>query len=178
MQYSDYINFINKTIPISEQTEFAGQYTLSIPHAIVEGGNNSNINGSASTPFYTCNGGGGGAKDSSNISIGGIGCIFGQYAGGRRSNAAGYGYGSDKSNKYRCALVIIANGNITINGTITQNGGDGIDNGELNAYGGYGGGAYYEHIGFYGDIFYGVGGGGGAPVFYLLHRLIYKQWND
>ena len=112
-------------------------YTVSIPHAIAAG---SSINGTAGSASNTCNGGGGGSYNH----IGGTGCIFGQYAGG---DSKGYGYGSSASNKYRCGLVIIAFGNLTLNSTITQNGGDG------NRYvGGYGGGAL-------------KGGGGGAPVF-------------
>ena len=132
MNYTDYLNFINNTSNL--------KYTLSIPHAIAAGGSNG-ANGTSGTASNTCNGGGGGFKGSSKSYTGGTGCIFGQYAGNGGGN--GYGYGSSTSNKYRCALVIIVNGNLIINGTITQIGGDGI--------GGYGGG--------------GAGGGGGAPVF-------------
>ena len=112
-------------------------YTVSIPAATAAG---SSTNGAAGTASNTCNGGGGGSYNH----IGGTGCIFGQYAG---SNTNGYGYGSSASNKYRCGLVIIAFGNLTLNSTITQNGGDGNSRS-----GGYGGGAL-------------KGGGGGAPVF-------------
>ena len=132
MNYTDYLNFINNISNL--------KYTLSIPHAIAAGGS-SGANGTSGTASNTCNGGGGGFKGSSKSYTGGTGCIFGQYAGNGGGN--GYGYGSSTSNKYRCALVIIVNGNLIINGTITQIGGDGI--------GGYGGGA--------------AGGGGGAPDF-------------
>ena len=157
MQYSDYINFIDKTISTSTQTEYVGQYTLSIPNAIAGGGydmGNNNINGEAGTAENTCNGGGGATY--SNYFTGGTGCIFGQYEG-RKSNdgsGSGNGYKGYRSNKYRCALVIITNGNLTINGTIIQNGGDGSTSG-----GGYGGGAYYNVSSTY------AAGGGGAPVF-------------
>ena len=149
MQYSDYLNFVNKTIPTSTQTEFVGQYTLSIPAATAAGGVNSNESGTAGTATNTCNGGGGagGGND------GGTGCIFGQYEGGTYHSSNGHGYGNGSSNKYRCALIFVVNGNLTINRnvTITQNGGDGSS-----SSGGYGGGSYNA---------YGVGGGGGAPVF-------------
>ena len=132
MNYDDYLIFLREK-----------HYTLSIPHAIAAGGY-SGQNGTAGTAENTCNGGGGG--ESNNNFSGGTGCIFGQYAGGNRN---GYGYGSSATNKYRCGLVFIVNGNLTINesGTITQNGGDGSSRS-----GGYGGGAW-------------KGGGGGAPVF-------------
>ena len=119
-------------------------YTLSIPAATAAGGKGNN-NGTAGTSSNTCNGGGGGGG-SSNPLEGGTGCIFGQYAGG---SGNGYGYGSGASNKYRCGLVIIAFGNLTINSTITQIGGNYDSNAVV---GGYGGGARYA-------------GGGGAPVF-------------
>ena len=169
MQYSDYINFVNKTIPTSTQTEHVGQYTLSIPFAVVTGGKNNNssyVNGGAGTASNTCTGGGGGVVSSVSTAYsgkGGTGCIFGQYSGagssditgGNGNSNNGYGYGGYGSYKYRCALVIIANGNVTINGSITQVGNDGSS-----SSGGYGGGAY-----FYGLSTYGAGGGGGAPVF-------------
>ena len=136
MNYRDYLNFISNT---NKST-----YLLSIPHAIAAGGVGNNA-GKAGTAENTCNGGGGGL-DSGSIS-GGTGCIFGQYAGGVSSHRNGYGYGDSYSTKYRCGLVIIALGNLTINSTITQNGGDGSS-----TSGGYGGGAYRA-------------GGGGAPVF-------------
>ena len=121
-------------------------YTLSIPHAIAEGGTGGN-NGTAGTASNTCNGGGGGGTYMGYYQKGGTGCIFGQYEGGSgRQN--GYGYGSSASNKYRCGLVIIAFGNLTINGSITQVGGNGDDS----VTGGYGGGVSKS-------------GGGGAPVF-------------
>ena len=151
-------------------------YTVSIPHAIAAGGVGNN-NGTAGTADNTCNGGGGGGcfqhpygtQPSSTIYYtGGTGCIFGQYAGGSgRQN--GYGYGSSASNKYRCGLIIFVVGNLIINNTITQNGGDGSSSGGSNirytCYGGYGGGAgggqnssNYSSQGK-------SGGGGGAPVF-------------
>ena len=138
MNQEDYLNFIGKV------------YTLSIPHAIAAGGTKDQ-NGTAGTSSNTCNGGGGGGYDNlANRSYkGGTGCIFGQYAGGDE-NSNGYGYGSSASNKYRCALIIVVNGNLIINEscTITQNGGG------VNGFtGGYGGGAGRG------------GGGGGAPVF-------------
>ena len=157
MQYSDYLNFVNKTIPIITQTEYVGQYTLSIPDVYTYG---TNLNGDASTETKTCNGGGGGVQYGDNINgraySGGNGCIFGQYSGGSNSHPYGYGYGSGTNvNKYRCALVIVVNGNLTINSTITQIGGDGNS-----SSGGYGGGAFYLS-----SDYYGAGGGGGAPVF-------------
>ena len=136
IDYNDYLNFISNT----------KTYSLSIPHATAAGGNGG-YNGTSGTATNTCNGGGGGYSGM-KLYTGGTGCIFGQYAGGDYS--IGYGYGSGESNKYRCGLVIVVNGNLTINesGTITQNGGD-----RAGAYaGGYGGGSY-------------GGGGGGAPVF-------------
>ena len=136
MDYEDYLNFVGKV------------YTLSIPHAIAAGGYGRQ-NGTSGTASNTCNGGGGGYNsglDTTNYR-GGTGCIFGQYAGGNRNNRNGYGYGSSASNKYRCGLVFVVNGNLTINEncTITQIGGDEYDDS-------YGGGAVYS-------------GGGGAPVF-------------
>ena len=121
-------------------------YTLSIPHAIAAGGIGyyTAKNGTAGTADNTCNGGGGG----NSSYTGGTGCIFGQYAGGNDDYRNGYGYGSSASSKYRCGLIIIAIGNLTINSTITHIGG----NSSGNYVGGYGGGAYYA-------------GGGGAPVF-------------
>ena len=156
MQYSDYVNFVNKTIPIITQTEYVDQYTLSIPAATAAGGNSYNQNGTAGTATNTCNGGGGGGGGYTEYT-GGTGCIFGQYAGGYVDNN-GYGYGSSTSNKYRCALVIIANGNLTINEscTITQIGG----NSGNTRNGGYGGGAGGSRSGIA-----AAGGGGGAPVF-------------
>ena len=136
MDYNDYLDFVGK------------HYILSIPHAIAAGG--TGRNGTAGTAENTCNGGGGGGGKPDRT--GGTGCIFGQYSGGDNSSSSnyhynGYGYGDVASNKYRCGLIIIAFGNLTINGTITQNGGN--SNGSS---GGYGGGSIY-------------GGGGGAPVF-------------
>ena len=139
MDYNDYLNFVGKI------------YTLSIPHAIASGGNGDQ-NGTAGTATNTCNGGGGGSDTGSTIGIGGTGCIFGQYAGGNRDHRNGYGYGSGASAKYRCALIFVVNGNLTINEscTITQIGDNGA--GGISANGGYGGGAT-------------LAGGGGAPVF-------------
>ena len=140
MDYNDYLNFIN-VVDQSIKT-----YSLSIPAATAAGGSSGN-NGTAGTATNTCNGGGGG----SGSIKGGTGCIFGQYAGGTSySDYSGYGYGTSASNKYGCALIIIVNGNLTLNSTITQRGGNG--NSSSNS-GGYGGGARYG------------GGGGGAPVF-------------
>ena len=143
MNQEDYLNFINNTMlytPIFTTI----QYSLSIPHAIAAGGRGYTRNGTAGTATNTCNGGGGGSQRYAPIYTGGTGCIFGQYAGGSDN---GYGYGSGATNKYRCGLIFVVNGNLTIDGTITQNGGN------SNGYsGGYGGGAKY-------------GGGGGAPVF-------------
>ena len=139
MDYNDYLNFVGK------------EYTLSIPHAIAAGGNGSN--GTSGTETNTCNGGGGSGYNANQggYYTGGTGCIFGQYAGG---SGNGYGYGSGATNKYRCGLVIIVNGNLTINesGTITQAGGKYGTSGAGSYGGGYGGGARYS-------------GGGGAPVF-------------
>ena len=137
MDYNDYLNFIGKG------------YILSIPHAIAAGGD-GNKNGTAGTATNTCNGGGGGYRSTAHYT-GGTGCIFGQYAGGYYSD--GYGYGSGASNKYRCGLIIVVNGNLTLKSTITQIGGNNSSGGP----GGYGGGCY-------GGGCYG-GGGGGAPVF-------------
>ena len=149
MQYADYTNFIDKTIPITTQTNFVGQYTLSIPHAIASGGWEDA--GTAGTASNTCNGGGGGTfgGGSNYDNFGGKGCIFGQYGIGLCTN--GKGYGSSAGSKYRCGLVFVINGNLTITGTITQNGGDGND--EQN---GYGGGVVCGSA---------KSGGGGAPVF-------------
>ena len=145
-------------------------YTVSIPAATAAGGSEGN-NGTAGSASNTCNGGGGyGIYYGGNYDYytGGTGCIFGQYAGGSgRQN--GYGYGSSASNKYRCGLIIFVVGNLIINSTITQNGGDGSSSGGSNirytCYGGYGGGAgggqnssNYSSQGK-------SGGGGGAPVF-------------
>ena len=140
MNYNDYLTFLWKL------------YHLSIPHAIAAGGTSyPNTAGTSGTAENTCNGGGGGVDDYK----GGTGCIFGQYIGGSgRENADGYGYGSSASNKYRCGLIFVVNGNLTINesSTIIQNGGDGKMIGSNDGYGGYGGGAW-------------PCGGGGAPVF-------------
>ena len=145
-------------------------YTVSIPAATAAGGSEGN-NGTAGSASNTCNGGGGyGIYYGGNYDYytGGTGCIFGQYAGGSgRQN--GYGYGSNASNKYRCGLIIFVVGNLIINNTITQNGGDGSSSGGSNirytCYSGYGGGAgggqnssNYSSRGK-------SGGGGGAPVF-------------
>ena len=119
-------------------------YTVSIPHAIAAGGSYGNVTGTSGTATNTCNGGGGHGTNGDNYA-GGTGCIFGQYSGGYE--AKGYGYGSSASNKYRCGIVIITFGNLVIESTITQTGG----NGSVSS-GGYGGGAYRA-------------GGGGAPVF-------------
>ena len=146
MNYTDYLNFINNT---SSDLK----YTLSIPAATAAGGIGGGANGTAGTASNTCNGGGGGCKTyAGNSYNGGTGCIFGQYAGSTNSNdnnGNGYGYGSGASNKYRCGLIFVVNGNLTItnNGKIIQYGGDGDYD-----YGGYGGGAMRA-------------GGGGAPVF-------------
>ena len=98
-------------------------YTLSIPHAIAAGGvgNTTSTPGTAGTATNTCNGGGGGGRHSPNNYSGGTGCIFGQYTSGenRIGGGDGYGYGSGANNKYRCGLVIIANGNLTINESCT-----------------------------------------------------------
>ena len=145
-------------------------YTLSIPHATAAGGTGEQ-KGTAGTASNTCNGGGGGGvyyRPSYSPSItnytGGTGCIFGQYAGGYgRQN--GYGYGSSASNKYRCGLIIFVVGNLIINSTITQTGGDG-SYGSDNFSGGYGGGAGGGDTGSSTLGKTGCsGGGGGAPVF-------------
>ena len=131
-------------------------YTLSIPAATAAGGNDTNGDGTAGSASNTCNGGGGGGNLSGITGItGGTGCIFGQYKGGANygdnPHRNGYGYGDNTYiDKYRCALVIIAFGNLTIKSTITQNGGNG--SGYNGGTGGYGGGAIFS-------------GGGGAPVF-------------
>ena len=142
MNHQDYLNFINDTMPYTPISTI--KYSLSIPHAIAAGGIGLQ-NGTAGTATNTCNGGGGGGRYNNNNYTGGTGCIFGQYSGGDYSN--GYGYGSGANNKWRCALIFVVNGNLTINGTITQIGGDSSSN-----MGGEGGGAVR-------------GGGGGAPVF-------------
>ena len=131
-----YLDFYNR------KTDITTDVIVNIPHAIAEGGFGSS--GTAGTAENTCNGGGGAGYGGYR---GGTGCIFGQYAG---STSNGSGYGSSATNKYRCALVIIALGNLTINNscTITQIGG----NSNNSSAGGYGGGALYS-------------GGGGAPVF-------------
>ena len=149
MNQEDYLNFINDTMPYINPIFATIQYSLSIPHAIAAGGYRSN--GTAGTATNTCNGGGGGYYFDDEDNRGGTGCIFGQYAGGFHNN--GYGYGSSASNKYRCALIFVVNGNLTLNSTISQYGGDGGDR----DLGGYGGGA--GHNGG------GSSGGGGAPVF-------------
>ena len=123
-------------------------YTLSIPHAIAAGGTNGN-NGKAGTASNTCNGGGGGGEYDGNIYTGGTGCIFGQYEGCNSFHYDGYGYGNVYNDKYRCGLIIFVVGNLIINNTITQNGGNSSSGTGRN---GYGGGARF-------------GGGGGAPVF-------------
>ena len=159
MNQQDYLNFINNTIP--DTLISTTQYSLSIPHAIAAGGSSGN-NGTAGTATNTCNGGGGGVAYRGTVgNRGGTGCIFGQYEGGKSGHNNGYGYGDVASNKYRCGLVIIVNGNLAITGTITQNGGKGSSS--SGSYGGYGGGAYYfENSNPYP---YGGYGGGGAPVF-------------
>ena len=144
MNYNDYLTFLGK------------RYILSIPHAIAAGGVGEDSAGTAGTAENTCNGGGGGGRLVSNNYTGGTGCIFGQYTGGNGSlsgSGNGYGYGSSASNKYRCALIFVVNGNLTINEnvTITQIGGNGGYYAE-GYIGGYGGGG-------------NSGGGGGAPVF-------------
>ena len=152
-------------------------YTLSIPAATAAGGYGIDyddvIPGTAGTASNTCNGGGGcGAYyDNSNqiFYTGGTGCIFGQYAGGGR-NTNGYGYGSSATNKYRCGLIIFIVGNLIINSTITQNGGNGssqsLDGNRYIYSGGYGGGAGGEKDDSYTKNYgAGAGGGGGAPVF-------------
>ena len=143
MNYDDYIKFIGK------------HDILLIPHAFATGGV-GRVNGTSGTATNTCNGGGGGGQYYDNRKGGGTGCIFGQYAGGNSDHYDGYGYGTVASNKYRCGLVIIINGNLTINEscTITQIGGNGSSGG-----GGYGGGAWVN-----GNVII-AGGGGGAPVF-------------
>ena len=125
-------------------------YTLSIPAATAAGGVGDGSHGTAGTASNTCNGGGGGGTYGSYTSKGGTGCIFGQYKGGDIGSGGmnGYGYGSRVSNKYRCGLIIFVVGNLTINSTITQIGGNS---------GGYGSGSYGG-----GAV---SGGGGGAPVF-------------
>ena len=146
-----YLDFYSRKIGITTDV------MVTIPHAIAAGGVGRQ-NGTAGTAENTCNGGGGGGGGGGYTEYtGGTGCIFGQYAGGYVDNN-GYGYGSSTSNKYRCALVIIANGNLTINEscTITQIGG----NSGNTRNGGYGGGAGGSRSGIA-----AAGGGGGAPVF-------------
>ena len=136
----------------SRKTGITTDVIVNIPHAIAAGGIGREGNGTAGTAENTCNGGGGGSVYGSNQPLeGGTGCIFGQYSGAS-GNRNGYGYGSGATNKYRCALIFVINGNLTINESciITQNGGNGG-----NGVGGYGGGAGSS---------YGAGGGG-APVF-------------
>ena len=133
----------------SRKTGITTDVIVTIPHAIAAGGS-GRAAGTAGTAENTCNGGGGGVNHGDNNYRGGTGCIFGQYAGGSTN---GYGYGSIASNKYRCALVIVVVGNLTLNSTITQIGGNGSKTG------GYGGGAGN------GGGFDVSGGGGGAPVF-------------
>ena len=128
----------------SRKTGFTTDVIVTIPHAIAAGGRGENGSDTAGTAENTCNGGGG----CDNASFrGGTGCIFGQYSG---STGDGYGYGSGASSKYRCGLIFVVNGNLTITEscTITQNGG----NNSSGNSGGYGGGSFR-------------GGGGGAPVF-------------
>ena len=146
-------------------------YTVSIPAATASGFTGPYGNGTAGTATNTCNGGGGGGQAEYSGRVvnytGGTGCIFGQYAGGSR-NTNGYGYGSSASNKYRCGLIIFVVGNLIINNTITQNGGNGSSRGDFSdeSYiGGYGGGAGGSRNtnGNYGNA--SSGGGGGAPVF-------------
>ena len=136
------------------------KYTLSIPAATAAGGTGTNGEGTAGTSSNTCNGGGGGGSvgGTSVNRTGGTGCIFGQYSGG--ANANGYGYGSNASNKYRCGLVIIVFGNLIIESTITQTGGNGSLSDSIYT-GGYGGGGG----GYRGRSSGGGGGGGGSPVF-------------
>ena len=132
----------------SRKTGITTDVIVNIPHAIAAGGN-GRVNGTAGTAENTCNGGGGGSAYGNNQPLkGGTGCIFGQYAGSNNAYGNGYGYGSSTSSKYRCALIFVVNGNLTINSTITQNGGN-----SDNSIGGYGGGASND------------AGGGGAPVF-------------
>ena len=151
--HDDYLNIINNTIPMISEPK---SYQLSIPAATAAGGYGGS--GTAGTAENTCNGGGGGTSYAmGNPATGGTGCIFGQYAGASISNNNSYGYGSGASSKYRCALIFVVNGNLTINEscTITQIGGNSgyTYDGNFNRYyGGYGGGSRY-------------GGGGGAPVF-------------
>ena len=145
-----YLDFYSRKIGITTDV------IANIPHAIAAGGVGNKGVGTAGTAENTCNGGGGGSVYGNNTSYtGGTGCIFGQYAG---SGGNGYGYGSGASAKYRCGLIFIINGNLTINEscTITQVGGDSDGNN-----GGYGGGAGGFHNGVNGT----GGGGGGAPVF-------------
>ena len=150
MDYGDYLNFISNTNIYTNI--YTKTYSLSIPHATAAGGVGRGNNGTAASASNTCNGGGGGGPGyySGDDSTGGTGCIFGQYQGGymNEPHASGFGYGSGASNKYRCGLVFVVNGNLTINEscTITQIGGN------SNGSSGYGGGAKYA-------------GGGGAPVF-------------
>ena len=142
-----YLDFYSRKIGITTDV------IVTIPHAIAAGGTGSGSNGTAGTAENTCNGGGGGYGDRYGGYGGGTGCIFGQYRGAiDSSNRIGYGYGSSATNKYRCGLVFIVNGNLTINSTITQNGGNGVSGEGGYGTGGYGGGAYRS-------------GGGGAPVF-------------
>ena len=144
-----YLDFYSRKIGITTDV------IVNIPHAIAAGGVGNGDkyiqsinNGTAGTADNTCNGGGGGCVSNNNNYKGGTGCIFGQYA----ASSNGYGYGSSASSKYRCALIFVIKGNLTINesGTITQIGGNGGST--YNSNEGYGGGAQYA-------------GGGGAPIF-------------
>ena len=149
MNYNDYLSFLGKKL-VGENL-IGKRYTFSIPAATAAGGSGKYSNGTAGTAENTCNGGGGGSGSNVNFT-GGTGCIFGQYESGNNdgsNNRNGYGYGTGGSNKYRSGLVIIASGNLVINRTITQVGGNSTNLGD---YGGYGGGAVSA-------------GGGGAPVF-------------
>ena len=147
MNYSDYLNLIYNKIPTTSSNQ---SYTLSIPAATAAGGTGNPNTGTAGTADNTCNGGGGKGGDGTN---GGTGCIFGQYECNLDILSDAYGYGSGASKKYRCGLIFIINGNLIINGTITQNGGNAYGNN-----GGYGGGGGQTINSF-------AGGGGGAPVF-------------
>ena len=143
-----YLDFYSRKIGITTDV------IVNIPHAIAAGGSGEDSPGTAGTAENTCNGGGGGALAYSTNYKGGTGCIFGQYSGAS-GNRTGYGYGSSASSKYRCGLIFVVNGNLTINEscTITQNGGNGSDGGYGGGASGYSGGANCR------------AGGGGAPVF-------------
>ena len=122
MNYSDYLNLIYNKIPTTSSNQ---SYTLSIPAATAAGGTGNSNTGTAGTADNTCNGGGGKGGDGTN---GGTGCIFGQYECNLDILSDAYGYGSGASKKYRCGLIFIINGNLIINGTITQNGGNAYGN--------------------------------------------------